>query len=388
MRIFSVGFLFVLVWLTLSPMCNAEEGVDLGRVTLISKWGQGDELRSRLSFRVDGRWDWVDSRLKVVFHNPGDGQSYSGLNWDLRFPNVSNHLKFNAQHRWNEDYRINASGFTYKIAPWEQLAINWGFAAESREGIPERKRQYSYFLNQGIFALEYDLPGLNYHLNYSSTDKNYPATRRYSSEKQNLVQKITWKPEKGSCLILGYHEAVSDYPYDLSYSASFWKAAWFLKGEHLLRRDFRWNWEYYRMEMVQSRERKQNHEQYKQKLSWKFDPSSHLIAEWVLTEKHHTSMNFYEPEESGTDPLVDTEVLHRRRIKILYRRNWGKISMELGGYGLWMDHEADPKDYFITCYTGSVTFDAGDWRLNLKAAPSGDFQGHLPFYQLRIDYIP
>jgi hypothetical protein len=389
MRILFIGFLFVLGWFCAFPTCVAEDKADLGKLTLTSKWDPVEGLQSTLSFKADARWDWLDSRMTAVLRSPNDDQGYSGCDLGLTFPDLTNNLKFSTSFRWNEDYRLFSSGFVYKISPWKNFTFNCGYVSGRRDAAPGRYNQYLYVSNRGSLELDYKPADLNYHLNYTYTDKSYPITQRYSSGQQNFSQKITWPLERGSRLILGYDETTGDYPYDLNYSSSFWKAAWTFQGEHQLNRDFHWKWEYDQMEMDQSRERKRRSQQLKQKMTWQFNPSSQLSAELSLAEKIYTSEIVYDPGEINSDLFEDPNSRIGRKITIQYRREWERVSMELGVYGEWRDYYlGSENDVFFTGFHGTLFFDVKDWRFTFKVVSLGDLRGGLPYYQFRFEYIP
>lgn len=386
MRILFICFL--IGWFCAYPTYAAEDGANPGKISLTSRWDPVGGLQTALSFKADARWEWLDSRMTALLRNPNDDQGYSGCDLGLSFPNLTNNLKLNTSYRWNEDYRLLSSGLVYKIRPLDNLTLHCGYAAGRRDAAPGRDNQYLYVLNRGNLELDYKPADLNYHLEYTYTDKNYPVTRRYSSGQQNISQKITWSLERNSYFTLGYDEATGDYPYDLNYSSSFWKAAWIFQGEYQLTRDFRWKWEYGQMEMDQSRERKRRSHQLKQKMIWQFNPSSQLSGEMSLAEKIYASEIVYDPDETSRDPFEDPYSRIGRKITIQYRREWEKISMELGVYGEWRDYYLESEnDIFFTGFHGSLFLDIKDWRFTVKAAPLGDLRGGPPYYQLRVEYI-
>lgn len=389
MRVLFICFLFVLSWFCVFPAWAAEDGADLGKITVTSKWDPVDGLHSTLSFTADVEWDWFDSQMTAVFRSPNDDQGYSGCDLGFTFPDLTNNLKINTSYRWNEDYRLFSSGFIYKIRPWRNWVFNCGYTAGGRDAVPGHDNQYLYISNRGNVGVDYKPVNFNYHLDYTYTDKNYPITQRYSSGQQNFSQKVTWRLEQGSDLTLGYNEATGDYPYDSSYSSSFWKAAWTFKGEHQLNRDLLWKWEYDQMEMDQSRERKRRSQQLKQRMTWQFDPTSQLSGELSLAEKIYTTEIVYDPDETNSDPFEDPNSRIGRKITIQYRREWKKFSMELGVYGEWRDYYLESEnDGFFTGFHGSLFFDTKDWRFTIKAAPLGDLRGGLPYYQFRLVYVP
>lgn len=390
MRILYVYFLFVLGWFFASPVCLADEENTFGKITVNSKWDQVRGFQSALSFKANPQWDWLNSRISVVLRSPNDDQGYSRCDLGLTFPDITNGFRLNTSCQWNEDYRIFSSGFTYKWRLWKRFTFNCGYAAGRRDAVPGRDNQYLYFSNRGTIGLDYDSSNINYQLDYTYLDKTYPINRRYSSGRQDIMQKVTWRLWKGSYVMLGYDEATGDYPYDLSYSSSFWKAGWVLKGGHQLNRDLHWNWEYYQKEMDQSRERKRHNQQIKQKMTWQIAPSSQLTGQLVLAEKIYTTEIIVDPEETSVDPFEDPKSRNERKIVIQYDREWGKVSLRLGGYSTWLDYYVeDGKNLLNTGFFGSITFDAGDWRLSFKAAPITDSGGaNLPCYQLQMNYNP
>lgn len=389
MRILSICFFLVLGWFCTSPVYAADDGADLGKINLTSKWDPVEGFQSTLSLKADTEWEWLDSRMTTVFRSPNDDQGYSGCDLGLTFPSLTPDLKFDASYRWNEDYRLFSSGVAYKSRPWKSLTFNCGYTTGRRDAVPGDDNQYGYISNRANVGLDYRLTDLSYHLDYTYTDKNYPVTQRYSSGQQNFRQKITWLPARGSSLTLGYNEATGDYPYDQNYSSSFWKTAWTFQGELPLNHDFRWNWECYQMEMDQSRERKRRNQQFKQKMTWQFNQSSQLAGEFVLTEKIYTTEIIYDPDENNSDPFEDPKSRIGRKIAIQYRRDWEEFSLELGFFAEWRDYYLEGEnDGLYTGFHGSLSVEVKDWRFIVKTAPLGDLHGSLPYYQLRLEYIP
>jgi hypothetical protein len=390
MRILYVCFLLGLGWLCAGLVYAADEETDLGKIALTSRWNPMDGFQSALSFKGDFRREWLDSRISAVFRNPNDNEGYSRCDFELAFPNFADGFKSTISYQWNEDYRLCSSGFTYKFHPWKSSTLSCGYVAGRRDAVPGENNRYLYFSNRGNVGFDYRLADLKYQLDYTYTDKNYPITQRYSSGQQHIVQKVTWRPGKRFYLTLGYDEAIGDYPYDFSYSSSYWKAAWNLTGELRFTRDFRWNWEYYQMELDQSRERKRLNQQLKQRITWQLYPSSQLAGEIILREKIYDTEVIYDPDEVSSEPREDPRSRNERKISIQYHRKWRKVSLELGGYAAWLDYYTDEgRELLNTGLFGLITLNAEYWRLTVKISPITDLSGgSLPCYQLRIEYNP
>lgn len=388
MRILFVLFLLGLVFYLAIPVSAAGDGIELQKISLTSKWAPERGFQSGLRFNADMRWNGFNSRITANLRSPNDDDGYSGCTLGLTFPKLAAHLKFNTSYQWNEAYRIFSSGAVYQFRFWKNAVFHCGYTAGRRDAVPGRDNQYLYFSNRGNLEFDYRLSRLNYGLNYTYTGKNYPYASRYSSEQQHLAQKVTWLLAPGSNITLGYDESAGNYPYDTSYFYSYWKAAWKLKGDCRINRDFQWKWEYSHMEMDQSRERKRRNQKLMQKIIRRFE-TFQLSGEMIFAEKIYNADVFYDPGETGDDPYDDPQSRMGRKITIQYRREWEKFSLELGVYGEWLDYyQNNEQDGFFSGLQGSLSWKANDWRFTVKVSPLGDLRGNLMYYQLRLDYIP
>ena len=248
MRILFCAFLVLgSLWVG-NRVSAAEYETHLENVVLSSKWNATESFKSTLSSTVNNNWEWLNSEVTIKMVPPEDDYYLSNCELGMIFPGISDDLQLNYNYQWNTAYRISSSRLEYQLALLKKMKIYLNYTTGRKDAAPGHDSQYFYLANSEEVKLDYGIKNFRYTSEMSLKDKNYPAKSYYTSQRQQLVQAITWKPSKQTDYQLKCDEATGDYPFDTSYTRSFWKTTWTIKGDHRFTRDYSYQWDISQME--------------------------------------------------------------------------------------------------------------------------------------------
>jgi hypothetical protein len=386
MRILCFIFCLVGICFTSGVIRAAGEGITLDKIGLDSKWQQTDGFNSSLSFKVAGKWPWLESNLNLKLRLPNTDSDYSACDLGLIFPNISDDLAINFNYQWNIKYQSFLTGFDYRLKPYEPWALTCGYGAGRRDPVSGYDSIYFYLLNRKQVGFNYQLDHFHYNLEFAYTAKNYPEAEWYTSERQTFVQEVSWKPDRRFNYKLGYQEATGNYPYDDSFTRSFWKAIWTLAGEQKFSENFRWKWDCRQMKWDQGYRAKRNAQNLHMLFERRINPLSSLQTDFILAERIYSEAVDYDPDETENP---DEELMSRceRKIIVEYNHDFDRASIGLGIYLASLDYYTDTA-VFKTGFFGFWAFKSGHWKTIFKAAPQGSLSSNTGFYQLKLEYDP
>jgi hypothetical protein len=386
MRILYFGVLLVGINFAGGVIGASGAGITLDKIVLDSKWQQTDGLNSSLGFKADGKWPWLESNLSLKFRLPNTDSDYSVCDLGLIFPNISDDLTFDFDYQWNVKYRSLLTGFDYKLNPFEPWALTCGYSEGRRDPVPGYDSIYYYLQNRKQVGFSYHSGRFHYDLEFAGAAKNYPEAGWYTSERQTLLHGVSWKPNPRFNYKLGYQEATGNYPYDLSFTRSYWKETWTVTGEQKFSENFRWKWDYNRMRWDQGYRAKRYAQNIHMQFERQFNPFTSLQTDFILAEKIYSESVYYDPDEMENP---DEELMSRceRKITVEYNHNFGGTSIGLGVYVASLDYYTDA-DVFKTGFFGFWAFKAEYWKVIFKAAPLGSLSSNTGTYQLKLEYDP
>ncbi|MCL6590202.1 MAG: hypothetical protein K6U80_09645 [Firmicutes bacterium] len=387
MKKFLLVVILLGLYLSFPALARAETGFQLEKASLDAAWSETySAWMTVYQLNAGGNWEWLNLGLTGRFDVPDTGEAGSALKLAFDFPKLEDRLGFEVQFSWDTRYQLLTTGVRYKrdFGKYWQAALD--YEKREKEELTSQTWIYRNQREQASVSLEFEYEPWKYQIKYLGQINDYPEISDYSSAKTELHQEIFRRFGEDLSLALYYQETADDYPGN--FKRNYWQIKWGLKGDWKAGERFQWNWDYYRL----SREEYTltgKRQSIKLELESVIDKKkkNKLLTQFSSSDYSSEFDKEYQALIPEDDPRVDLPPVEpTRKLAIRYIHKFIYCSLGVGCYY----SEAYDCSEGITIYRNGL-FSFCEWeyqqtKLALKVSPTGDFQHHKPYYEIKISH--
>lgn len=360
----------------------ANESTD--RIILTSQWRTAETSNTVLKFNSKYNGEWLELDWGFRIPDRLDEDNYASVYSGFELPQIIPDLEFDLDYRWDDTYQIWTAGAAYHMQPSSAWEWGVGYGGGYRDGLDTGGSPYRYRFRKADAKLDFTQNPWSYSAGLSYTAKDYPVTRYYTSERLALEQTIRWQPKRSSALYLSYLENAADYPCDESLTRSYFKTQWLLGGRYRFDEPWDLNWE------VSSAQRNKGLNETSRTMSLDLSLRTRLGKGTTILRGGLADRDYSTGATPGEDdPETDLKSRTEQKTTLTWSYPLGEtFASEVGWFWIRLDYDgifAD--DSSCTGWFTTLTWKPKPFQWVLRAAPWGDLNRRVGFYQVQVEYI-